>query len=318
MFTTTQVKDGIDTGDLLLDLSDYMKKKDAEKLATKSALNELVEVVAGKLDATPQHKHQIDDIKQLQEELNSKYDKGEKYSHNVILNDTEKIAYLESPKVTRLEVAMNSIADGYSFYVDDSNGDLMIVSPASVLIATYSVAAHSWSFGGVKIDDITTHQEVLENHTEALNAVCNATLVNISDIAAVQDAVDNHSHETINNNLSVNGTLTVGSKIYTNSRIRLTDGADKKYVEIVNQGGGNLNAILFSPSNKEEKKITLLDVNGNTSLPGELNVNGTNVLAKITEMETILKNHYDALLVLCQKHGMVDSNTNDGSNVTPK
>ena len=105
MFTTTQVKDGIDTGDLLLDLSDYMKKKDAEKLATKSALNELVEVVAGKLDATPQHKHQIDDIKQLQEELNSKYDKGEKYSHNVILNDTEKIAYLESPKVTRLEVA---------------------------------------------------------------------------------------------------------------------------------------------------------------------------------------------------------------------
>ena len=74
----------------------------------------------------------------------------------------------------------------------------------------------------------------------------------------------------------------------------------------------------ISEDNKEEKKITLLDVNGNTSLPGDLTVNGTNVLAKITEMEAILKNHYDALLILCQKHGMVDSNTGDGSNVTPK
>jgi hypothetical protein len=131
LFTTTQVKDGVDTGDLLLDLSDYMKKKDADKLATKQSVADLTEIVANKLDATPQHKHHIDDIKQLEESLNSKYDKGEKYSHNVILNDTDKIAYIESPKVTRLEVAMNSATDGYNFYVDDSNGDLMIVSPAS-------------------------------------------------------------------------------------------------------------------------------------------------------------------------------------------
>ena len=41
LFTTGQLKDGIDTGDLMLDLSDYVQKKDAEKLATKSALSEL-------------------------------------------------------------------------------------------------------------------------------------------------------------------------------------------------------------------------------------------------------------------------------------
>ena len=39
---------------------------------------------------------------------------------------------------------------------------------------------------------------------------------------------------------------------------------------------------------------------------------------KITEMETILKNHYDALMLLLQKHDMVDSNPGDGSSVTPE
>ena len=36
VFTTTQVKDGIDSGDLMLDLSDYIKKKDA---ATKTDIS---------------------------------------------------------------------------------------------------------------------------------------------------------------------------------------------------------------------------------------------------------------------------------------
>jgi hypothetical protein len=65
VFTTTQVKDGFGTADLMIDLSDYMKKKDVEDLVTQEEFNSLSTVVASKLDATPQHKHQIDDIKQL-------------------------------------------------------------------------------------------------------------------------------------------------------------------------------------------------------------------------------------------------------------
>ena len=333
VFTTDQVKDGVDTGDLLIDLSEYMKKKDG---ATKTELDSLTAVVANKLDVEPQHKHHIDDVKQLQSALDGKFDKTERYAHNTILSDVDKIAYIEAPKVQHLEVAMNSTVEGYNFYVDDASGDLMILSPSSVLIATYSLASNSWTFGGVSLKDIANNESVnteisnlkaadantatiLENHTDALNAVCNATLVNINDIAAesaritaVQDTLNKHTHETINNELTVNG------KIITDKRIRLTDGVGRKYVEIVNQDGGNLNAILFSPSNTEEKKITLLSADGNTSLPGDLTVKGTNILSKITEMETILKNHYDALMVLCEKHGMVDSNTGDGSNVSPK
>ena len=288
LFTTGQLKDGIDTGDLMLDLSDYMKKKDAEKLATKSAVEELIEVVAGKLDATPQHKHHIDDIKQLEEALNSKYDKSEKYSHNVILNDTEKIPFLEAPKIELMEIVKDKDSSGYKFYVDDSNGDLMIVSPASILIATYSAAAHKWNFDGI---DINEYQEVLENHTEALNAVCNATLVNINDINTIENNLNHHTHTTIDNNLLINGWLTVDNSTTIKGAITV----DKW---LTTKSG--------------------VDLGGNTTIAGDLTVKGTNILSKITELENILKNHYDALLILCQKHGMVDSNTSDGSNVTPK
>ena len=208
IFTTEQVKDGIDTGDLLIDLSEYMKKKDG---ATKTELQSLTAVVAGKLDATPQHKHDIADVKDLREELESKYDSSQKYSYNVILSDAEKIPYLESPRVRMLDISANRSIDGYLFYVDDKSGDLMITLN-DVLIASYSIAAGKWNFSGIDVDlsavntrldelsatvDVnntsieaqllgytTKTDSVLENHTEALNAVCGATLVNINDIAA--------------------------------------------------------------------------------------------------------------------------------------
>ena len=221
VFTTEQVKDGIDTGDLMIDLSDYMKKKDA---ATKTELNTLTEVVAGKLDATPQHKHDITDVKDLQEELNSKYDTSKKYSYNVILSDSEKIPYFENPVISRLDISADSQIEGYIFYVDEKSGDLMITLK-DVLIGTYSVASAKWSFQ----TDTSEVDSVLENHAEALNAVCNATLKNITDIRTVNTKIDEY----------------------------------------------------------------------------------------IAKTDAILKNHYDALLLLCQKHGMVDSNTNDGDKVTP-
>ena len=118
IFTTGQVKDGIDTGDLMLDLSDYMKKKDG---ATKIELNNLSAVVANKLDATPQHNHHIEDIKQLQNILDGKYDKSEKYSYNVILSDSEKIPYLEAPKVLSMEIANKLVSTNKKLLEDAVN-----------------------------------------------------------------------------------------------------------------------------------------------------------------------------------------------------
>ena len=187
--TTEQVKDGVDAGDFMIDLSDYMKKKDG---ATKSELNTLTEILANKLDATPQHKHDIADVKDLREELDSKYDTSKQYSHTVILSDSEKIPYLEAPRVGRIDISCNAGTDGYIFYVDDKSGDLMITLN-DVLIGSYSIAAGKWSFetDTSEIDNsiasldkrIGNNEIVLENHYEALTAVCGATLKNITDIA---------------------------------------------------------------------------------------------------------------------------------------
>ena len=59
---------------------------------------------------------------------------------------------------------------------------------------------------------------------------------------------------------------------------------------------------------------TILDRNHKN----EVIVYDMNITAKMKELETILKNHYDALMLLLEKHDMVDSNTGDGSNVTPQ
>ena len=180
--TTHQVNDGVDAGDFMIDLTDYMKKKDA---ATKSELNTLTEILANKLDATPQHKHDISDVKDLQEELDSKYDTSKKYSYNVILSDSEKIPYLEAPRVGRLDISCNSGRDGYIFYVDDESGDLMITLN-DVLIGSYSIAAGKWSFESdtsavetkiTSVEDIINQyiaktDAVLKNHYEAILLLC--------------------------------------------------------------------------------------------------------------------------------------------------
>ena len=134
----------------MIDLSEYMKKKDG---VTLTELQSLTSVVANKLDATPQHKHDISDIKDLREELEGKYDTSKQYPCNVILSDVEKIPYLEAPKIGTLEIVTNSESSGYKLYVDDSSGDLMVVSD-DILIATYIKATGNWILGGVNLSDV--------------------------------------------------------------------------------------------------------------------------------------------------------------------
>ena len=299
LFTTGQVKDGIDTGDLMLDLSEYMKKKDA---ATKTELETLTAVVAGKLDATPQHKHFISDVKDLTETLEGKYDTSKKYSYNVILSDSEKIPFLEKPRVEILEVSKNKSEWGYRFYVDDASGDLMILSPTDLLIATYSIAAEKWSFekdidaciaGISQLRDDTTgietsidnldkriddHDTVLGNHGEAINE-------NIVKITNVETSVNEHGEVLDNHyealNAVCNATLRNISDITQNTNAITSCG------EAINENITKINSV-------------------------ESIIN-----SYIEKTDAVLKNHYDALLLLCQKHGMVDSNTSDENNITP-
>ena len=227
IFTTGQVKDGIDIGDLKIDLSYYMMKKDA---ATKKEVEELTAVVANKLDAEPRHKHHIEDIKQLETALASKFDTGEKYSYTTIISDIETIPYLEAPKIKILSIGDLETENSYKFYVDDSNGDLMIVLN-DMLIGTYVKSSNNWILGGVNMNDL--------------------------NISGINDKVLEHD-----------------GMIQTNS-VNITDNL------------GKINALTASLNEY------------------------------ITKTDAILKNHYDALIELCDKHGMIDSNTSDGDQITP-
>ena len=109
----------------------------------------------------------------------------------------------------------------------------MILAPDYLLIAIYSKSAGKWNFE----TDTTEIDSVLENHGEALNAVCNATLKNITDIST--------NHTKINSVESIINTY-------------------------------------------------------------------------VAKTDAVLKNHYDAILLLCQKHGMIDSEPNDGDKVSPE
>lgn len=166
MYTTGQLKNGIDAGDLMLDLSAYAKTNET---ATKIDLEALTSVVANKLDISPPHRHDISEIKELENQLKRKYDIGTKYSYNAILSDPEKIPYLEAPKVQCLEVTTGRETDGYKMSVDDTNGDLLISSPSDQLIACYERSTGSWVLGGTNINAfISETNAVLKNHYDAL------------------------------------------------------------------------------------------------------------------------------------------------------
>ena len=233
--TTGQVNKGFNYGDLIIDLSDYAKKKDT---VSKTELESLTSVVANKLDIEPQHKHHIDDIKQLAAALDGKYDTSKKYSYTTILSDSQKISYLESPKLGTMELVKNAESDGYKFYVDEGSGDLMIVLD-DILIGTYSKSTHNWSFGGLNMDSL------------------------------------------------VDGNLLMSEISSHDSRV-------------------------------QELETQVAEMNTKiASVQAQLSEVNTSLVNYMLKTDAVLQNHYDALLMLCQKHELIDNNTTDGSNITP-
>ena len=287
--TVQGVRDGISTG-MIIDLSEYLKKTEG---VSKEEMQSLESVVANKLDIEPQHTHHIEDIKQLNNVLNGKYDKSEKYSYNVILNDSEKIPYLENPKIKLMELVQNKETEGYKFYVDESNGDLMIILN-DVLIGTYSKSGNKWVLSGLEsgADINHTHDEyasVSHRHDEIYYSK-----------TEVDNKIDNSKTEALTMN-------TLNTKF----------------------GFNNFNILRYSSDFIGDKSIDFyfdeyngLAILGNNGIildrndKNEVIVYDMNITAKINELENILQNHYQALMLLLEKHDMVDTNTNDGANIT--
>ena len=167
---------GSGTQTVKIDLTNYALK---EETTPKEAFAKLVDVVANKLDKEPIHHHKITDIDELQTELNAKYDKGSKYSYNVILSDSEKIPLLENTKIINLDITSNKNTSGYVFKVN-SNGDLLI-NKNNEPIMIYSLVDNIWFLNGIDI------LGTLENHKEGINILRDA----IQELAGMIDELAN-------------------------------------------------------------------------------------------------------------------------------
>ena len=341
--TVQGVRDGISTG-MIIDLSEYLKKTEG---VSKEEMQSLESVVANKLDIEPQHTHHIEDIKQLNNVLNGKYDKGEQYSYNVILSDSEKIPYLENPKITLMELVQNKEHDGYKFYVDESNGDLMIILN-DVLIGHYSKSGNKWVLNGItetlqnSMNNYATKDHVHEdyatiNHVHEDYAtktmLDEQTLIENVNIktkineleAVVQNnfASVNHTHKTLDNDLTINGTI--GAKKLTSNTMTFESidaNAGKCSISGTDIWKVQKNSWMYIYKILSLSQSLIVDENAtvrkNLNVKESLTLNGWDVETKIKELEAILQNHYQALMLLCEKHGMVDTNTGDGDKITPR
>ena len=151
-----------------IDLSNYALSSET---ATKVDLEALQAIVANKLDKEPMHTHSIAEVDDLQTELNAKYDITKKYSYATILNDSEKIPYLEDVKIVKLDVTTDKETKGYIFQVDKESGDLQIYHN-SVCILSYNKAEGHWIMGEIDLNNfISEVNDTLVNHCEALKII---------------------------------------------------------------------------------------------------------------------------------------------------
>jgi chromosome segregation ATPase len=152
---------------------------------------------------------------------------------------------------------------------------------------------------------------VLENHAEALNAVCNATLKNITDINTCATDISANQSKITSVDKSIND---LDKRVQENESVlenhhealNAVCNATLRNISDINTCAANITA--------NQTKITTVE----TRLETKFDSCESLINEYIAKTDAVLKNHYDALLTLCQKHGMVDSNPNDGSNVTPK
>lgn len=162
LFTVKQVENGfIDI--TKLDLDKYAKK---DEVVDKKSFTDLTNIVAGKLDSSPMHEHDISDIDQLEMVLNGKLD-NKTYSYTTILSDPEKINYLEKVKSLKYEVSSSKDVKGYQIETD-SVGDLKILLNG-IVVASYNKTTSSWVFNGNDLNKfINEANDALKNHKEAI------------------------------------------------------------------------------------------------------------------------------------------------------
>jgi hypothetical protein len=239
-----------------------------------------------------------------------------------------------------MELVQNKEMSGYKFYVDESNGDLMIILN-EILIGHYSKSGNKWVFNGItetlqnSMNNYATKDHVHEDYATKTKLDEQTLIENVNIKTKINEletvvqnqqnnfASVNHTHKILDNDLTVNGTIDA-KKLTSNTMTfeSIDANAGKCSISGTDIWKVQKNSWMYIYKILSLSQSLIVDENAtvrkNLNVKTSLTLNGWDVETKIKELETILQNHYQALMLLLEKHDMVDTNTGDGSNITPQ
>ena len=167
-YTVSEIENGT-AGELIVDLSDYVKRNEVSSIID---LEGLKEKLGNKLDKTPEHRHNISAITELQNILDSKLSATKLYSYKTIISDIEKIETLENPTITnKLNLRSPDESTTYQIYAVD-DGLVITESSKSIPILKYLKTDDSvWIQGENLTKFIKDTNAVLKNHYDAIKLI---------------------------------------------------------------------------------------------------------------------------------------------------
>ena len=172
-YTVSEIENGT-AGELIVDLSDYVKRNEVSSIID---LEGLKEKLGNKLDKTPEHRQNI---------LDSKLSATKLYSYKTIISDIEKIETLENPTITnKLNLRSPDETTTYQIYAVD-DGLVITESSKSIPILKYLKTDDSvWIQGENLTKFIKDTNAVLKNHYDAIKLI--AEKVGLTDSGKDED-----------------------------------------------------------------------------------------------------------------------------------
>ena len=181
-YTVSEIENGT-AGELIVDLSDYVKRNEVSTIID---LEGLKEKLGNKLDKTPEHRHNISAITELKNELDSKLSANKMYSYKTIISDIEKIETLENPTITNtLNLRAPDETTTYSVYATNDGLVITESSKATPILKYQKLDETVWIQGENLTKFIKDTNVVLKNHYDAIKLI--AEKVGLTDSGKDED-----------------------------------------------------------------------------------------------------------------------------------
>jgi predicted nucleic acid-binding Zn-ribbon protein len=206
MYTIKQIDSGATSEGITEEkLTDYAKKTDT---VSTTEFNDLVAVVANKLDKTPQHEHNISNVVDLQQQLDDKLSKSTTYSYSTIISDIDKISHIDDLNVNSIAINdenVKDVLDNHKEAITQINSDLTetqvelnksldnLAGDLSSLEERFEKLQVDYNFSDMD-KEITTNKSNIEDINLALDQEIRTNISSIQeDIETMKENISNVS-----------------------------------------------------------------------------------------------------------------------------